>query len=81
MHEVRCDARAGRAERVADGERASVHICSVARKAELFLDRQILRRERLQPSHIHHITELPITPFCTIVRFRINSNLYRRQYE
>src|SRR5437773_2705343 len=52
------DAGPGRGERVADGDRAAVHVGFGAVEPELSLDREILRRERLVHFHQVHLLEL-----------------------
>src|SRR2546421_873988 len=58
VEQVDRDASAGRGERVADGDRAPVHVRLGAVETQFLLDSEILRGERLVHLHQVHLLEL-----------------------
>src|SRR6185503_10920088 len=62
--------RAGRTQRMTEGDRAAVHIRLVAIEAELLLHREVLRRERLVDLDQVHVTDLLTRPIECLTRRR-----------
>src|SRR5690242_14621832 len=58
VQEMNGDAGAGRGEGMPDGDGAAVHVGPGAVQAQLLLDREVLRRERLVHFHQIHLVEL-----------------------
>src|SRR5262245_32742369 len=57
MQQVRGDPRSAGPERVAEGDRAPIHVGALAVEAELTLDREVLRGERLVDLDQVHVLE------------------------
>src|SRR5213592_2028955 len=62
MQQVDRDSRAGRRQRMADGDRAATHIRAAAIESELALHGEILRRERLVHLDEVHLLEFHLRP-------------------